>query len=632
MYKWIQNINSPQDLKKIPLEKLPEVAEEYRHFMIESVSKTGGHLGASLGALELNIALHYVLDSPNDKICWDVGHQAYVHKMITGRRDRMHTLRQPHGMSGFPTPFESEHDQFIVGHASTAVSQALGLAVARDIKGTKEKVVAVAGDGALTAGLAYEALNNAGSMKKKMLIIVNDNKMSIAKNVGAISNCLNQVITNPIYNRIRNQVEKQLDKFPRLRKFTTKNLENLKNILVPGVIFEELGFRYFGPVDGHDIVSLVHTLNKVLALDECNLLHLVTEKGKGYHPAEKDKERLHGVTPFNVETGEKIEKKSEKPEVSFTKAFADALIECARADKDVVAITAAMPTGTGLVPFEKEFPKRFFDVGIAEQHAVTFAGALSKRGLKPVCAIYSTFLQRSHDNILHDVALQRLPLVLCLDRAGLVGADGATHNGVFDISYLGHVPKVVIGAPKDSFEMKQMMKLGLAYDHIFAIRYPRGNVPQEFEGRSQQSFGIGEGEVLQDGEDGTLLAIGSMVLPALRVAEKLKQEGLDVRVVNMRFARPLDAVLIEESLRKSPLLFTLEEHVFTGGFGSKVLEFLERRGLHEARVTRFALPDEFIEHGDRNELFDQHGLSVNKIAAKVSETIKEARQNILPKT
>lgn len=632
MYRWINNINSPADLKKIALEKLPEVAAEYRHFLIESVSKTGGHLGASLGALELNIALHYVLDSPSDKICWDVGHQAYVHKMITGRRDKMDSLRQPHGMSGFPTPFESEHDQFIVGHASTAVSQALGLAAARDIKGTEEKVVAVVGDGALTAGLAFEALNNAGGMKKKMLIIVNDNKMSIAKNVGALSHCLNQVITNPIYNRIRNQVEKQLDKFPRLRKFTTKNLENLKNILVPGVIFEELGFRYFGPVDGHDIVSLVHTLEKVLSLEECNILHLVTEKGKGYAHAEKDKEKLHGVTPFNVQTGEKIQKKAASPELSYTKAFADSLIAEARENKDVVAITAAMPTGTGLVPFEKEFPDRFFDVGIAEQHAVTFAGAMSKRGLRPVCAIYSTFLQRSHDNIIHDVALQRLPLLLCLDRAGLVGADGATHNGVFDISYLGHVPKVVIAAPKDLFEMRQMMKLGLGYDHVFAMRYPRGNVPKEFDTYPQEKFDIGEGELLRDGDDGTLLALGSMVLPAMQVAEKLKSEGVELRVVNMRFARPLDESLIMASLAKSPLLFTLEEHVLTGGFGSKVLELLEQRGQQEARVVRFALPDEFIEHGDRNELFDQCGLSVDKVAAKVLETVKEQKQNILPKT
>ncbi|HTL47674.1 MAG TPA: 1-deoxy-D-xylulose-5-phosphate synthase [Verrucomicrobiae bacterium] len=629
MPRWIHKINSPRDLKKIPLEKLPEVADEYRQYLIECVSKTGGHLGASLGALELNIALHYVLESPKDKICWDVGHQAYVHKMITGRRDRMLTLRQPHGISGFPSPFESEHDPFIVGHASTAISQALGLAAARDLNKTDEKVVAVVGDGSITAGLAYEALNNAGHLKKDMLIILNDNKMSIAKNVGAISNCLNRVITNPIYNRIRLEVEHQLDKFPRLRKFTTKNLEGLKSILVPGILFEELGFRYFGPIDGHDVVALVHTLRKILSLKDCSFLHIVTEKGKGYPFAEKDAEKLHGVTPFNVATGEKIQGEVKKEGAPYTKVFAKALTKIARENPKVVAITAAMPTGTGLLEFQKEFPDRFFDVGIAEQHAVTFAGALAKGGIKPVCAIYSTFLQRSQDSLLHDVALQRLPTVLCLDRAGLVGADGATHNGVFDISYLGHIPHVVIAAPKDEFEMEQMLRLGIDYPHIFAIRYPRGNVPLEAANLPQNAFGIGEGEVLREGQDGTILAFGTMVFTALKAAELLKEEGFEVRVVNMRFAKPLDEVLILQSLEKSPFLFTVEEHVLTGGFGSKVLEFLESRGVTGAALKRFALPDEFIEHGAQDALLDQFGLSAEKIAAQVLNEIKFRKQDVV---
>ena len=623
MRHWIDKINSPKDLKAVPLEKLPEVAAEYRSFLIETISKTGGHLGASLGALELNIALHYVLDSPTDKICWDVGHQAYVHKMITGRRSRMNTLRQQDGISGFPSPFENPHDHFIVGHAGTAISQALGLAMARDAKKRSEKVVAVVGDGALTASLSYEALNNAGNFKPEMLIVLNDNEMSISKNVGGISKCLNKVITNPLYNRVRSEVEKQLDRFPRLRRFASSGLEGLKHLLVPGIIFDELGLRYFGPVDGHDVVGLVETLRKVLLLRECSLLHIITEKGRGCKFAAGDIERLHGVTPFDVNTGEKIKDpkeieraKTEGP--TYTKAFAEALRKIARQEPDLVAITAAMPSGTGLVEFQKEFPSRFFDVGIAEQHAVTFAGALAKGGLKPVCAIYSTFLQRSHDQLIHDVALQRLPLILCLDRAGLVGADGATHNGVFDISYLGHIPNAVIAAPKDEFEMEELLKLALRYPHIFAIRYPRGNVPRVYEEFPKQPFKIGEAEILREGGDAALLAIGTMVETALKVHEILKVQGTLVRVVNMRFAKPVDGKMIADSLSKTRNLFTLEEHAATGGFGSKVLEFMEQQKLlGEGMLTRLALPDQFIEQGSRDRLLDQYGLSAEKIAARV---------------
>ncbi len=627
MYKFIQNINSPEDLKKIPLEKLPEVAEEYRHFLIETVSKTGGHLGASLGALELNMALHYVLESPQDKICWDVGHQAYVHKLITGRRDRFSTLRKTEGISGFPSPFENEHDHFIVGHAGTAIAQAVGLAAARDHLKTHEKVVAVVGDGAMTAGLSYEALNNAGHLKKEMLIVLNDNEMSIAKNVGAISKYLNKVITNPVYNRIRSDVEHQLDKFPRLRKLAAQSLESMKHLFVPGILFEELGFRYFGPVDGNDVVGLVQTLRHVLPLKECALLHIITKKGNGCPYAEQDVEKGHGVTPFNTKTGEKILSVSEKAavgQISYTKAFANALSEVARKDPKVIAITAAMPTGTGLNEFQKEFPDRLYDVGIAEQHAVTFAGALSKAGLKPVCAIYSTFLQRSQDQILHDVALQRQRTVLAMDRAGLVGADGATHNGVFDISYLGHVPNVVIAAPINAYEMKQMLEMGVEYPHTFAIRYPRGNIPVSHAAVPQEKFEIGKGQILSEGKDGTLLALGSMVEIALQVRDLLKASGVQVRVVNMRFAKPLDGALILDSLDKSKYLFTLEEHVLAGGFGAKVLEFLERNQKDDAVVRRFALPDEFIEQGDRDYHYERIGLSPEKITASILQTLNSS--------
>ena len=628
MYQWVSKLNSPEDLKRVPREKLPQVAEEYRRLLIETVAQTGGHLGASLGALELNIALHYVFDSPKDKICWDVGHQAYIHKMITGRRDRMPTLRQHGGISGFPSPFESPHDPFIVAHAGTAISQALGLAVARDRQRGDEKVIAVVGDGSLTAGLSFEALNNAGHLRPEMLVVLNDNEWSISKNVGAIAKYLNKVITNPIYNRIRTEVEHRLDRFPRLRRFATAGLESIKHFLVPGIIFEELGFRYFGPIDGHDIIGLVDTLSKLKKVKDLCLLHIITQKGKGVEWAERDAERVHGVTPFDVKTGAKIKSPAEEERakiegIPYTKAFVKALIELARRDEKIVAITAAMPSGTGLLDFQKEFPDRFFDVGIAEQHAVTFAGGLAKGGLKPVVAIYSTFLQRAQDQLIHDVSLQRLGLVVAMDRAGLVGADGATHNGVFDISYLGHIPNTAIAAPRDENEMLQMLKIGLSHQGIFALRFPRGNVPKFYEQFPPKEFGLGEGEVLREGSDCAILALGSMAETACRAAGILAKENIEARVVSMRFAQPLDEKLLLETASKTRLIFTLEEHNLTGGVGSKVLEFLERRAVTEGiLVHRFALPDEFIEHGSRESLLDHFGLSPGKVASEIQARIK----------
>ncbi len=620
MTQWIDKIKCPNDLKQVPLEKLPEVAEEYRQFLIQSVAKTGGHLGASLGVLELSIALHYVLNSPEDKICWDVGHQAYVHKMITGRKDRMHTLRQPGGLSGFPAPWESEHDPFIVGHAGTAIAQALGLAAARDINQGHEKVVAVVGDGAMTAGLSFEALNSAGHLKKNMLIILNDNEMSIAKNVGGMSRYLNRVITNPLYNRIRGEVDKQLKKFPRLQKFSNASLEGMKHLFVPGILFEELGFRYFGPVDGHDLLGMVKTLQDVLALNSCSFLHVITRKGKGCEYTERDAEKGHGVMPFDIETGEKIEQvfaAKHGTNVSYTQAFADAVSKLGRRNPKVVAITAAMPTGTGLAQFQKEFPDRFFDVGIAEQNAISFSGALARGGLKPVVAIYSSFLQRAHDSIMHDVALQRQSIVIGIDRAGLVGADGATHQGIFDMAFLGAVPGIVLASPIDEYEMDKMLELALNHPTVFAIRYPRAIISKMFEAFSRKSFEVGEGEVLFDGEDVTLLALGSMVEAACKARALLEKEGVSARVVNMRFARPLDEQLILDSVRKTKFIFTLEEHVGTGGFGSKVMEFLEEKNMRQVPLKRFALPDEFIEAGSRDAQLEEFGLSPEKIAVAV---------------
>lgn len=624
MTKWIDNINGPDDLKKVPFKSLREVAEEYRDFLIKSVSKTGGHLGASLGALELTIALHYVLNSPKDKICWDVGHQAYIHKMITGRLGQMGTLRQPGGLSGFPSPFESSHDPFIVGHAGTSISQALGLAVARDYKKQSGKVVAVIGDGSMTSGLAFEALNNAGHLKKNMMIVLNDNEMAISKNVGAFSKYLNKVITNPLYNRIRSEVEKQLERFPRLNKLANSSLESIKHLVVPGIIFEELGVRYFGPIDGHNLKQLTSTFKDVLGLQGCTLVHVITQKGKGCDFAEADFEKSHGVAPFDIETGEKTESGNEKEGkegISYTEAFSRALLKVASKDSDIVAITAAMLSGTGLTAFQKKFPKRFFDVGIAEGHAVTFAGALAKGGLKPVCAIYSTFLQRSLDSLMHDIALQRQPTVLALDRAGIVGADGATHNGVFDISYIGHIPGSVIGAPKDEHEMERMMELAMEYENLFALRYPRANIPEIYNDLPKENFAIGEAETIFEGRDGSLLALGSMVEVAMKAHKILKKQGVNVKVVNMRFAKPLDEKIILDSANNTKFIFTLEEHVACSGFGTKVLEFLEAKDIREINIKRLALPDAFIEHGSRKDILDQFGLSPEKVAESVLITL-----------
>ncbi|OGW80060.1 MAG: 1-deoxy-D-xylulose-5-phosphate synthase [Omnitrophica bacterium GWA2_52_8] len=456
-----------------------------------------------------------------------------------------------------------------------------------------------------------------------MLIVLNDNEMSISKNVGAISKYLNQIITNPLYNRVRAEVERQLTKFPRLRRLATSSLEGMKHLLIPGILFEEMGFRYFGPVDGHDVIGLVKTLKKILAINDCSLLHIVTQKGKGCSFAEQDAEKGHGVVPFDVKTGEKIKSPNEqkKQGKAYTKAFVDALIRVARERQDVVAITAAMPTGTGLIDFQKEFPDRFYDVGIAEQHAVTFAGALAKGGLKPVCAIYSTFLQRAHDQIIHDVALQRQPLILAMDRAGLVGADGATHNGVFDISFLGHIPGTVIAAPVNEAEIEHMLRLAMAYPDVFAFRYPRGNVTEKMEAIPFRSFRIGEGEIVREGADAAILALGTMLETSLDVADRLKKEGIDVRVVHMRFVKPLDSGILLDCANRHMPIFTLEEHVFTGGMGSKVLEFFERENRSFVPVHRFALPDHFIEHGTRELLLDQFGLSPEKIAKTVAERL-----------
>lgn len=619
MSNLLDGINSPADLKHISEDRLAELAQEIRTYIIETVTKTGGHLGASLGVVELTIALHYLLDSPRDKICWDVGHQAYVHKVLTGRREALKTNRQLDGLSGFPTPKESPHDFFSVGHAGTAISQALGLAVARDIQKRNEHVVAVVGDGGLTAGLAYEGLNNAGQLKQPLLVILNDNEMSIAKNVGAISKYLNRILTAPLYNRMRDQIESQLDRVPRIKRLFKHTEESLKNIVVPGIVFEELGFRYFGPIDGHDVKNLLSTLRNVLKLSGPVLLHVITKKGKGYLPAATDPMRGHAVKAAKPRFLEKVEgagesaaRKDKVPSESYTKIFTKSLLKLASRDPRVVAITAAMPDGTGLLEFEKEFPNRFFDVGIAEQHAVTFAGALAKGGLKPVCAIYSTFMQRALDQVIHDVALQGLNVVFCMDRAGHVGEDGASHQGLFDMAFLSPVPGAVIAAPRDQAEMDQMLELGVNYDRPFFIRYPRADVPLH-DPEEIESFEIGEGKLIQGGKEIAILTFGHTVTLALEVALRLKEAGLSPAVANMRFIKPLDKKLLRELAGFCSTFITLEEHVLAGGFGSQVLSAVADENLDHVKVKRFGLPDGFFEHGAREKVLERLGFDAGNI-------------------
>jgi len=614
---FLDSINHPNHLKRLKLRELPKVCEEIRAHLIETVNKTGGHLGASLGTVELTVALHYLLNSPQDKIIWDVSHQAYTHKILTGRKDKMHTLRQKNGLYGFTDPAESEHDFFKVGHASTGIAQALGLAVARDYEGRNDKIVAIVGDGALTGGLAYEALNNAGHTKRDLLIVLNDNEMSISRNVGAVSKYLNSIITNPLYNRVRKRVEKTTHRMPRIQRLLKQAEEGFKHLIVPGVLFEELGFRYFGPIDGHEVGNLTKSLKRILNLKGPRILHILTKKGMGCELAEKDPERLHGVSPSKKETV-KVEAKSIPPIETkpYTKIFAESLIQLAENNPKIVAITAAMPSGTGLSDFEKKFPERFFDVGIAEQYAVSFAGALAKGGRKPICAIYSTFIQRAVDQLIHDVALQRQNVVFALDRAGVVGEDGPTHHGLFDMSFFRAIPGSVVASPKDTREMMRMLQLGFEHSGVFALRYPRGKVPQEFP-ESSANFEIGEGEVLCGGHDVTLLTFGSLVVNALQTAAFLKQDGISAGVVNMRFCKPLDKNLLELAARKSQLLVTLEDHMIENGFGSACLEALMEMDLPKPKLIRCGFSNEFPAHAKRDDLLRDVSLLPDTLAPRI---------------
>ena len=618
MSRILESIHSPQDLKGLDVAVLEALAQEIRDFIVSTVSNTGGHLAPSLGVVELTIALHTVFDTPRDKIVWDVGHQAYVHKILTGRRERFHSLRQYGGISGFPRITESEYDTFGVGHASTAISAALGLAIGRDLRRDDYKVVAVVGDGALTGGLAFEGLNNAGGSKRDIIVVLNDNRMSISPNVGALSKCFTQVITNPLYNRIKKDIWELTGKLPRgsrrLRKAVQRIEEGLKSIVVPGSLFEHLGFRYFGPIDGHNLSKILRIFREIKKFQGPILMHIITIKGKGYKFAEEDATKFHGLGSFCRETGTTSPKRAQ----SYTEIFGKALVELAEKDDRIVGITAAMADGTGLVHLANRFPERFFDVGIAEQHAVTFAAGLALQGLKPVVAIYSTFLQRAMDQIIHDVALQKIPIVFAMDRGGLVGEDGPTHHGSFDLSYLRFVPGLVVMAPKDENELRDMLWTALQYeDGPIAFRYPRGEgigLPLK---RDFEKIPIGKSEIVRDGKDVAILAVGDRVVPAAQVGEVLQKKGMSCRVVNVRFIKPLDRQMIEETAKHFSLIVTVENNSVVGGFGSGVAEIISGLKFKDGCFRRFGLPDRFIQHGDMGDLLKEVALDVESLVQQI---------------
>jgi 1-deoxy-D-xylulose-5-phosphate synthase len=606
----LEDIQSPDDIKKLGLEELSGLSEELRELIIERVSINGGHLSSNLGVIELSIALHYVFDTPHDKIIWDVGHQSYTHKLLTGRYKKFSSLRKFNGISGFPNISESPHDAFGTGHSSTSISAATGIIEARDKKGEHYKVIAVIGDGAMTSGLAFEGLNHAGHLKKDLIVILNDNEMSISKNVGALSAYLTRILTGERFQKFKKTSQAFVENIPKLgghfSKLAKKAEETIKGLFLPGILFEELGFNYIGPIDGHDIGLLIETLRNVKTSESPTLVHVITKKGKGYEFSEKDPCIFHGVGPFEIETGHPISNGS-LDSLTYGDIFAQKLTELAEVNPFIVAITAAMKEGTGLGCFEDKFPDRFYDVGIAEPHAVTFAAGLAIAGMRPVVAIYSTFLQRAYDEIVHDICIQKLPVVFAIDRAGIVGEDGATHQGVFDLSYLRHIPNLTIMAPKDGLELRDMLDLALRLKGPSAIRYPRGRT------NSSLSFSAlplheGEAEILRDGSAIALVALGSTVRHALMASERLEKEGISALVANMRFVKPMDTAMLISIASKVNKIITIEDNVIAGGFGSAVIEALNHMEITDVKIKMLGLPDKFIEHGSQAELMGKYGI------------------------
>ena len=625
-------INAPADLRDLSRSQLIELAGECRRRIIATTSETGGHLAPNLGAVELTIALHRVLDSPRDKIIWDVGHQCYTHKLLTGRAEQFDTIRQPGGLSGFPRREESPHDAFGTGHGSTSISAALGFAKARDIRGDDEKIVAVIGDGALTGGLALEALNQAGAMKADLVVVLNDNEMSISRNVGGMSAYLAKIragLVEPAMRRTRRDVARMLNRLPMgdaMLEAMDRVRDGLKQLVVPGMLFEEFGFTYLGPIDGHDINQLVDVFDQALKLRGPILVHVHTRKGKGYEPAEQDPSRFHGTRPFNIANGEAARQRGL---ATYSDVFGETLAELAEQDSRVVAISAAMLDGTGLAQFKQLFPDRCFDVGMTEEHAVTFAAGLAAAGMRPVVAIYSTFMQRAYDQMIHDVALQELPVVFAMDRGGLVGDDGPTHHGVLDISYMRHAPGLVAMVPKDEAELRDMLYTALSLEGPSSLRYPRDEGNGASLGRPMKPLEIGKAEVVRDGSDVAVFALGPQVSAALTAAEALQRSGIEAMVVNARFVKPLDRELVFEAARSVGRIVTVEEGSLTGGFGAAVCEALADAGVHTTAVRRLGIPDRFMPHGRTHELRGQCGIDAKGIEAaclEVCSSVAGARQ------
>ena len=621
---FLKKIHSPQDLRELSRSELYHIAEEIREKIIHTVSVTGGHLGSNLGVVELSIALHYVFDSPRDKIIWDVGHQCYPHKLLTGRSGSFHTLRQYNGLSGFPKREESPHDAFNTGHSSTSISAALGMSVAKSLKDDESRVIAVIGDGSMTAGLAFEGLNQAGHLGKDLIVVLNDNEMSISPNVGALSAYLNRIMTGQLVNRFRQQLKSLLQTIPGIGNSMVRIIkqaeESFKGFLTPGILFEELGFKYVGPIDGHHIDYLIETFRNVKEWHRPILIHVITKKGKGYGPAELDPPSFHGVSPFKIETGRL--KSEGTTSTSYSSVFGKTMVNLARSDSRIIAITAAMQNGTGLTLYGGEFPTRIYDAGIAEQHAVTFAAGLASQGFKPVVAIYSSFLQRAYDQIVHDVCLPKLPVVFALDRSGIVGEDGPTHHGLFDISYLRHIPNLILMAPKDENEFQHMLNTATLLSQPVAIRYPRGRGEGVTMDATLMVLEMAKGEVLAEGDDLLMLPMGSMVYRACEAARELREEGIQATVVNPRFIKPLDSPLLCDMAQKIGRVVTIEEHVLAGGFGSAVIELFQERGVSDVEVLRLGIPDQFLEHGPQGVLREKYGLDYGGILKRVRFFLK----------
>lgn len=618
-YSVLNRIRDVADLKALPISMLPQLADEMRQYLIHTLAPIGGHLGAGLGVVELTIALHYVYESPKDHIIWDVGHQAYPHKMLTGRLQQMPTMRQKGGLSGFTKRSESTHDPFGAGHASTSVSAALGMAAGRDILGKKSHEIAVIGDGALTGGMAFEALNHAGGIKRNLLVILNDNEMSIAPNVGAMSSYLARIITGKPYTTAKDAAKRVLEKLPGALDAAKRVEEHVKGMITPGTLFEEMGFRYIGPVDGHDFDTLLPTLENCRDLNGPILLHVLTKKGLGFSPAEEDPETWHGLGPYSLETGQPIASVNKAP--TYTQVFADTLADLADHDPRIVAITAAMPGGTGLSRFARRHPDRYFDVGIAEQHAVTFAGGLACQGLKPVVAIYSTFIQRAYDQIIHDVCIQNLPVIFCMDRAGIVGADGATHTGSFDIAFLRCIPNLTIMAPKDESELRDMLNTAVELDGPVAIRYPRGNS----KGLPEQPLKVlplGQAELVDEGMDGLVISVGTRFADVQQSLQALKEQGHHLGLINLRYVKPLDETLILQHLLQGKLLAVIEEGCEQGGVGEQIAALALKSGWHGS-FAHLAMPDSYVEHGTQAEVLADTRLDAKAITERLQLAISE---------